>query len=250
MPFIGITSRECWIPASDRYANCVQTAYLRAIETSGGTPIIIPLTEDFGILRSLYDLCDGILFPGGEDVAPYRYNEVPDPDLGEVSELRDKVELTLTEWALQDKKPILGICRGLQLLNVALGGTLHQHLRTGYPHCNITTGEKRWTTLAHDIEIEPGTRLYELLGTDRITVNTLHHQAPKEIAPSLRVSARSVPDGVIEAMEWAGDEQEVLAVQCHPEGLAPGVDVRWRRCFEWLIRCATERRGGAPLLRI
>jgi len=246
MPFIAITSRECWIPSSDRYANCVQTAYLRAIEAPGGIPLIIPLIENLGIVRSLYDLCDGILLPGGEDVAPHRYNEVPDPDLGEVHELRDKIELAMTEWALKDRKPILGICRGLQLINVALGGTLHQHLRTGHPHCNITTGEKRWTTLAHEIQIELGTRLYELLGADRIMVNTLHHQAPKEIAPPLRVSARSVPDGVIEAMEWAGDEQEIIAVQCHPEGLAPEIDMRWKRCFEWLVNRAALWRDRTP----
>lgn len=243
MPHIAITSRESWITASDRFAHGVQTPYLHAIQSAGGIPLIIPLTQEPLVLQELYELSDGILFPGGEDVAPRHYGESPEPDLGEVSELRDEVELLLAEWALRDHKPMLGICRGLQLLNVALGGTLHQDLKTGYPHCNITEGPNRWITLAHEIEIEKNTLLHALIGADKVRVNTLHHQAPKVVAPKLRVNARSVPDGVIEGVEWADEEQDLLALQCHPEGLTPDVDVRWSRCFEWLIERARRWHG-------
>ena len=215
-------------------------SYLRAVEAAGGIPSLVHLSEDQEVLRAHYERCDGVLFAGGDDVDPARYGEARHPLLGETSPLQDAVELALAAWARADAKPVLGVCRGLQLLNVAWGGTLFQDIPSQCPDTlNHRASElnQQWTLLAHSIAIEPDSWLAGQLDADTTEVNTLHHQAIKDLAPGFRVTARA-RDGMIEAIERTSD-QFVAAVQCHPEELWEHASPRWQRFFEGFVqRCA------------
>ena len=211
--------------------------YLHAIESVGGIPSLIHLTADIEVLRAHYERCDGILFAGGDDVDPSRYGEEPHPHLHKTRPLQDMVELTLAGWARTDEMPLFGVCRGIQLLNVAFGGTLYQDIPSqvegSFDH-GESDKRKEWTYLAHDITIDEHSWLAEQLGATSVAVNTLHHQAIKDIAPGLRIVARA-SDGVIEAAEGVG-RQFVAAVQCHPETLWESADSRWQRVFAAFVR--------------
>jgi putative glutamine amidotransferase len=169
-------------------------------------------------IEQIYRLLDGLLLPGGVDVAPEEYGEERHPALGAVDEKRDDLELTLTRMALQDDLPILGICRGIQLLAVAGGGTLYQDLPAQWD------GEVRHEVrefgrdfLTHSIAIEPASRLAAALHCTTAQVNSFHHQAVRDLPPGFSVAARS-PEGLVEAIERP-DRRFVLGVQCHPEEL-------------------------------
>jgi putative glutamine amidotransferase len=213
-------------------------AYVQALVRAGAVPLLIPPIEDTDRLRRLYGVCDGLLLPGGEDVEPARYGEAPHPGLRETSAPLDEVELTLARWAVRDGVPLLGICRGIQVLNVAMGGTLYQDLglrrRRAEKH-DWFPGYPR-DRLSHAVEVRAGTRLAEIVGEGVQQVNSLHHQAIKKLAPGLRVAARA-PDGVVEAVEVEG-YRFACAVQWHPEELA-GQDRRAQRLFDALVEaCA------------
>jgi putative glutamine amidotransferase len=221
MPIIGITTmddRDAAGRHAPRFSN--NQSYSKAIEAAGGIPILIPQLEDEDALRRIYEMLDGLLVPGGLDIHPRYYGQEPHPALDPVDARLDHIETTLLAWALEDDMPILGICRGEQVLNVAMGGTLIQDIYSQYP----TTIDHRESSrrkirdfLAHDIAIEPGSRLHGLVGEDRVWVNTSHHQAVDQVAPGLVVTAWA-PDGIIEAVE-SPDRRYVVAVQCHPEEL-------------------------------
>jgi gamma-glutamyl-gamma-aminobutyrate hydrolase PuuD len=224
-PIIGITSRK--VPFFDhdkpypRYG--VAIAYCEAVEAAGGTPIILPLTQERSVLDATFQLLDGLLVPGGLDVHPRHYGEEPHRKLGGVDPLRDLTELHLVGRALREDMPVLGVCRGHQVLNVAAGGTLFQdiHAQVGESclrHFQDTAEE--WPS--HSIEIHAGTRLRDLVGEERVWINSYHHQAVKDLAPSFRVSA-TAPDGVVEAIESTAHTY-VLGVQWHPELLLGNLD--------------------------
>lgn len=221
---------------SDSALVAVRPAYLRAIEAAGGVPLLIHLTNNLEVVRTLYALCDGILLPGGDDMDPASFGEDPHAQLGTVDLQRDKVEITLARWTREDKKPLLGICRGIQVINVAFGGSLYQDIPSQLPtsldhQANMKV--HRWDLLTHSIALEPDSWLAEQLSTATVMGNTMHHQAVKDLAPGMRVVGRA-PDGVIEAMEGAGDHF-VVAVQCHPEHLWVETETRWLRFFEGFI---------------
>src|SRR5207302_5283381 len=155
------------------------------------------------------DDLDRLLLPGGPDLDPMLYGEDHDPDLGSVDPELDHFEIDLVRRAVARSLPVLGICRGQQVINVALGGTLHQHLPEHDKH-----GLPR-RHLAHEIEVQAGSELARAAEGEPVMVNSLHHQAIKELGAGLRVTARS-PDGVVEALEGG---ERVVAVQCHPEEL-------------------------------
>jgi putative glutamine amidotransferase len=177
--------------------------YARAVARAGGRPRLLAPDE----VDRLEEL-DGLLLPGGPDIDPKLYGDQADPDLGSVDAELDHFEIDLVRRAVARHLPVLGICRGQQVINVALGGTLHQHLpehdRHGLPR----------THLAHEIRVEAGSELEQAADGSPVMVNSLHHQAIKDVAAGLRVTARS-PDGVAEALEG----ERVVAVQCHPEEL-------------------------------
>jgi putative glutamine amidotransferase len=196
-------------------------SYVRALALAGGAPALIPLDLGEEAWRQIYERIDGLLFPGGADVNPAYYREERHPRLGQVDDALDQAELILARWALDDRKPLLAICRGIQLINVAAGGTLYQDLPSqlpdSLPHaCSAPTYPREYR--AHAIEIAPGSRVAEEMGALAVRVNSRHHQAVKGVAPGFEVTARA-PDGVIEAIECR-DASHVVGVQWHPESLA------------------------------
>jgi putative glutamine amidotransferase len=187
--------------------------YYEGVESAGGVPIAIPLTERLEFVDRYCDLVDGFLFVGGEDVNPEVYGEPLDPLCRPQMPRRDHFEIRLLQAAFQRRIPILGICRGLQVMNVAFGGTLFQDLKYlpgAGNHAQI--GERDFST-RHLVRIESGTLLHSIIGADQIEVNTSHHQAIKKLGAGLRIAA-GAPDGVIEAVEMDGF---TLGVQWHPE---------------------------------
>ncbi len=211
--------------------------YIDAIVRANGAPFVIPLVDNTEILRSLYELADGILLSGGHDLEPETYNtERTHPKLI-TSPRRDKQEMQMVKWALQDDKPILGICRGMQLLNVALGGTLYQDIKTDLPQAHDHTAsviKKDFRHLAHDLNLSNNSKLAKILGQPHIKTNTLHHQAICNLGRGLVVTART-EDGIIEAVELP-DKQFVIGVQSHPEALEAEAEPEWGRVFEAFVK--------------
>lgn len=220
----------------------ISRSYLAAVEAAGGLPLLIHLTDDQDVLDAFYQQCDGLLFCGGGDIAPAHYGQTPHPRLGAVEELRDRVELRLARRAVADRKPVLGICRGIQLLNVALGGTLYQDINAELPgtldHRESSQRSDR-AYLAHLLTLERDSWLAEILDATTIAVNTLHHQAVRDVASGLRVVGRA-PDGVVEAVEGTGDTF-IAGVQCHPEELWQSAEPRWKRLFTGFVERAASR---------
>jgi len=217
----------------------INQSYVRALVAAGCAPVLIPILDDDERLRAIYERLDGIVFPGGADVAPEEYGEQPIDNLNVVEAPRDRTELTLARWAYQDDLPTLGICRGQQVLNVALGGTLYQDLR----HQGVTKVEhsdadgRARTALTHRVRLDPASRLAQLIDETSVEVNSLHHQAIKTIAPRLRVTGTS-EDGVIEALE-SDDRRFLIAVQWHPEEID---ELPWvRRLFQSFAKAAQTR---------
>lgn len=195
--------------------------YLHAISKAHGLPSIVasgftnPLEEAGQLAGEILDNCDGLMLSGGTDVDPEIFGEVPHTALGRVDGPRDPFEITLAREAVRRDLPVLGICRGLQVLNVALGGTLIQDIPSDVPGAaKHEAGENR-VEIAHEVTIAPGSRLAGLLSAHRVGVNSFHHQAAKRIGEGLTVSATS-PDGIVEGLEMP-DRTFVVAVQWHPE---------------------------------
>ena len=221
-------------PKPPRYG--INQSYVRALVAAGCAPVLIPLLDDDERLRAIYERLDGIVFPGGADIAPGEYHEEPIADLNVVEAPRDRTELTLARWAFADDLPTLGICRGQQVLNVALGGSLWQDLRyqgvTDVEHSDAD-GRVR-SALIHRVRLDPDSRLAQLIDEIDIEVNSLHHQAVKTVAPQLRVTGQS-DDGVIEALE-SRERRFMIAVQWHPEEID---DLGWvRRLFQGFVKAA------------
>jgi putative glutamine amidotransferase len=223
-PVIGVTTQTLHaidgIPPALPSSVVMNQRYYAAVVDAGGTPILIPLLDgEPDALRGIYDLCDGILIPGGVDVDPVCFGEAPHPQLGRTDPARDRVELQLTRWAVEDRKPLLGLCRGLQVINVALGGTLYQDLASQVPngikHDYFPIFGYARDHLAHEVVLREGTRTREALELDRVPVNSMHHQGIKTLAPALVPSAVA-PDGLVEGAESRSDHF-MIGVQWHPE---------------------------------
>ena len=208
---------------------------------AGGAPVCIPVGLHDESLDRVYATIDGLLLPGGDDVAPWRYGGKTSAFLGDVDEARDELELALTTRALNDDLPVLGICRGIQVLAVAAGGTLYQDLPTelpGHVHYEVRGfGRKH---LAHTITLAAGSRLASALGCTVARVNSFHHQAIRDMPEGFVVSARSA-DGLVEGIEATGD-QFVVGVQCHPEELWSSTAPEFARLFEAFVDAANRRR--------
>jgi putative glutamine amidotransferase len=196
-PIIGVT--PLW--DSERNSVWMLPEYLDGIQAAGGVPVVLPIKADESSVQSLVDACDGILFTGG-------------PDVGDCQE-RDTLEMHIFKSTFKIEKPILGICRGIQFLNYALGGTLWQDLPSEHPEGLNHRQEKPYDVPSHSVILSGSLR--ELIGKNTIQVNTRHHQAVKLLAPSLTEMAVA-PDGIIEALEMPG-YPFLQAVQWHPEYL-------------------------------
>jgi putative glutamine amidotransferase len=214
-PLVALTATTA--PSDGIVRVRTNAAYVRALEAAGLVPVILPPLAAAHADRAL-DAVAGLVLTGGEDVAPYRYGETPHPALGSVNEERDAWELALVANARKRQLPTLAICRGIQVLNVALGGTLIQDIPSqcsaALPHAPTDGRRAR----VHDVFIESGSRLAEVVGTATLTVNSSHHQSIGRPADGLRITARA-PDGIVEGAEWDGKGWWALGVQWHPEEL-------------------------------
>lgn len=249
-PIIGVTTQTLHaiegIPAGLPESWVMNQRYFRAVTMVGGAPCMIPLfSDDLATVRALYERLDGLLIPGGVDMDPATYGETMRPEVGRLDPSRDTVELEMVRWAIADGLPVLGLCRGAQVINVAQGGTLWQDIpaqvgRTIQHDCYPTKGFAR-THLAHPVALTPGSRLEALLegaSTDgAVRVNSMHHQSVKTLGEGLMVSAVA-GDGVVEAVEGTG-EGFLLGVQWHPE-VFDAEEPSTRPLFEGFIRAAGE----------
>ncbi len=239
-PLIGITAYTRKLQNSPWDYDASYASNATAIEKAGGLPVLIPAKVSEETLRAIYERLDGVLLPGGGDVDPMRYNADKHPTTGNIDADRDRTEMTLAQWAFADDMPTFGICRGIQVMNVALGGTLVQDIPsevdTELKH-DLNYGEPRATVL-HDVKLELDSRLGRIIGADRVPVNSLHHQAVGTPAPSVRLTAYS-PDGVVEALE-VPNRHFMLAVQWHPEDLVDD-DERMLNLFKAFVDSARER---------
>jgi putative glutamine amidotransferase len=241
-PVIGIPTQTLHaiegIPSGLPASWVMNQRYFLAVTAAGGVPWMIPLLdEDIPTLRQIYDRLDAIVLPGGVDLDPATYGESPHPTCGRVDPARDQVELQLSRWAIEDRKPLLGLCRGIQVINVALGGTLWQDIATELPgalkHDYWPSTEFGRDYLAHPVELAPDSRLRDVLQRGQVQVNSMHHQAIRRLSPRL-VATAVAPDGVVEGIEGAADDQFLIGVQWHPEVFAP-TDESTRRLFRELI---------------
>lgn len=189
--------------------------YLDGIREAGGLPVMLPLTREPSEVQQLFSLCDGFLFTGGHDVSPELYGETSLGESVERCPVRDSMELQLLSILLADRKPALGICRGIQLMNAALGGSLYQDLPTQYDSETDRHQTPPYDVPQHRVTVLPGTPLRMCLQQKELAVNSYHHQAIRTLAPSLRPMARS-EDGLIEAV-YAPDHPFLWGVQWHPE---------------------------------
>lgn len=234
LPLIGITIHPTNAPDRNVLDTLV-AAIVKAVERAGGLPLLIPLALDETTLRALYTRLDGVLFSGGGDIDPKHYGGQLTAQVGGVDSERDRTELTLARWAAAEAKPLFGICRGSQVLNVALGGTLYCDV-SEHPgaHRHTYAPNLPFDLRPHAVQVEEDSLLARVLGEPMAQVNSLHHQASKEIAPGLRVVARA-PDGLVEALEIIA-HPFALTVQWHPECLPEAPEMR--RLFEAFVQAA------------
>ena len=241
--------------------------YFDGLAEAGATPLMLPLTDDPGEIAQLTDLCDGILVAGGHDVGPSLYGEEPGPRTVELCPARDRMERLLIPAALDRGKPLLGICRGIQVMNAVLGGTLWQDLPTERPGTVEHHGKPPYDQVVHTVAVEPGSPLAEAVwpggdSLERVTadatagafdtkghpyhpepytmgVNSYHHQGIRDLAPSLAAMA-TAPDGLVEAV-WMPEADFVWGVQWHPE-FAHAADANQRRILAAFARAAVRSR--------
>ena len=241
-PVIGLTTQTLHsidgIPPALPASWVMNQRYFLAATMVGAVPWMIPLLDDdLHTLREIYERLDGILIPGGVDVSPLEYGEAVRAECGNLDPARDRVELQLTRWAMDDGKPLLGLCRGLQIINVASGGTLWQDLATQngtfHKHDYFPTAGFERDHLAHEVDVVAGTKLGQFLESTRVSVNSMHHQGIKQLGHGLVASAVA-PDGLIEAVEGA-DDAFVVGVQWHPE-VFEMADPHFRHLYGSFIR--------------
>lgn len=223
-PIIGI---PCRTDTSGLYpgrpVDAQNVTYSRAVLESGGIPILIPVQVVGDRLNTLFDRVDGLLFSGGGDVDPIYYNQSPQVDnLSDIQRERDEHEIRLLRMAVEAKKPFFAICRGIQVMNVATGGSLWQDLASQNPHTirhdfYYSDEQLPRNYIAHDVRVEKASLLYNIVRADRMPVNSLHHQAIREISPALKATGLA-EDGVVEALELP-NHPFALGVQWHPEEL-------------------------------
>lgn len=217
-PVIGILSRIYSKSNNSSYTYMgIPSDYIESVIAAGGIPVVLPVTTNTALVERLIDNVDGLLIPGGVDLNPLVYGEEPIIKQGEISDEIDKCDMESIKIADRQKKPMLGICRGIQIINAAFGGTLYQDLSQA-KGCYIKHEQQAKRNLAsHTVNIKKDTVLYEIFGSKTIT-NSFHHQAVKDAARGFTVSALSC-DGIVEAIEKT-EPNFILGVQWHPEGMA------------------------------
>jgi putative glutamine amidotransferase len=241
-PLIGVTTAVTVDKVPERaYVNA---AYLDAVQQAGGVPVPLPPQLGAAARTALWPQLDGLVLTGGGDVDPARFGEPRHPTASDVSPARDALEIELAHLALERGVPLLAICRGLQVLNVALGGSLHQDIPSepgGHlDHSQKALQQMRRSQPVHHVKVQEGSRLAKILGTLEVDVNSFHHQALKALGRGLTPVAWS-PDGIVEGAEMPDGGRFVVGVQWHPEDLV-GHDPAARNLFAALVDAA--RKGG------
>lgn len=216
-PLIGITTSRFVAPDTGWRYNRGYEGCVKAVARAGGLPVLIPVSVDDKVLRAIYDRLDGVLLPGGGDIDPSFYRAESHPATYEIDRVRDDLEIQLACWSLEDDLPLFGICRGHQVMNVAFGGTLVQDIPSQVQTSLNHNARENREAHAHEVAIDPTSRLAGILGTTKLQVNSVHHQSVGQPAPNTCVTAYA-PDGVVEAMEMP-ERKFVLSVQWHPEDL-------------------------------
>ena len=189
--------------------------YMEGVRQGGGIPLMLPLNGNKHDLRQLFDLCNGLIFTGGHDVGAEVYGAEHTPLMGDTCPGRDAMETVLLDMAVKENKPVLGICRGLQLINAALGGSLYQDLQTLHPSDVCHRQPAPYDQPSHSVHLPEDSPLRAVTGKDMLQVNSCHHQGIERLAPSLRVTAIA-PDGLVEGIDRPGSRL-IWAVQWHPE---------------------------------
>ena len=238
-PIIGVTP----LYDAPRSSLWMLPGYMQGLESAGAIPVMLPLTADPSELEPLARICSGFLFTGGQDVSPALYGEAPSSACGEICPARDNCEKVLLDLALELDKPILGICRGIQFLNAALGGTLYQDLPSEHPSQVRHRMLPPYDRPCHTVSVLPGTPLAELLEVSQLPVNSYHHQAIRRLAPGLLKMAES-PDGLTEAVFMPG-KRFAWAVQWHPE-FSFRTDEASRRIFGAFVSAAAGETVISP----
>jgi putative glutamine amidotransferase len=215
-------------------ASLADDAYVRAVRDAGGIPLVLPNTDGYTEQIAQYlVLLDGLLMPGGRDIPPAEYGEEANETVQVLEDDRYRFEKALSRtWIEKTNKPLLGICLGCQWINVTSGGSLVQDIPSALG------GNHRGTT--HEVILEPGSRLRDIFGRQRLEVNSTHHQAVKRIGRNLKIVARS-PDGVVEAIETTDPDRFLVGVQWHPEKMLPD-DPRQARLLKAFVQAAANQR--------
>lgn len=238
-PVIGISSTM-----GGGTSASVQLTYIKSVIKAGGIPIVLPVTSDPELLSGMLERVDGIIMTGGEDIDPLKwYGEEPLRALGEVAPERDAFDIALVRLAVSKGLPVLGICRGHQLINVAFGGTLYQDINSQVKEIYVKHNQSAPTYYGtHSIIIEKGSLLNKLIGLDSIAVNSFHHQAVKDVAPGFKITSRS-KDGIVESIEKItskGDAPKIFGVQFHPEAFTANNNNTFFSIFKYLVEQARK----------
>ncbi|MBI5948136.1 MAG: gamma-glutamyl-gamma-aminobutyrate hydrolase family protein [Chloroflexi bacterium] len=244
-PLIGVTTGSSPASATAPERAQVNAAYLHAVQQAGGVPVLLPPQLRPAQLLDLLQALDGIVLTGGGDISPALYGEEPHPATEFVSEQRDSLEIACLRYALEQDLPLLCICRGMQVLNVALGGSLVQDIPSQVQGAILHRQAGSRSEPTHAVWLKQGSRTAELLGTITPMVNALHHQAVNALGQGLEAVGQA-PDGVVEAIEMPGREAFLVAVQWHPEEMV-GSSEEARRIFEGLVAAA---KAPAPARRV
>lgn len=242
--FVAVTAST--IPEAGSYRKpqiALYAAYLAALERLRLTAVLLTTAHSGHSIGKLLDRCAGLVLTGGYDIDPTRYGQEPIEELGEVNADRDEMEFTALQGAIDRELPVLGICRGHQLLNVHFGGTLYQDIATQIGGAGGHRGSDDWTQHHHTVTVEPGSRLEQCLGVSAFDVNSFHHQAVDRVGTGLRASAHA-EDGMIEAIESV-HAPWILGVQWHPERHeAHAADTDPNRCVFNAFGAAVRLRIG------
>ena len=247
-PVIGVSSRKIYFTHDERpYPRFgVAINYVEAVEAAGGAPLMLPLTQSRDVLERLLDICDGLVLTGGFDVDPSWYDEEPHQKLGQVNPLRDLTEIVLSRAALERDMPIFGICRGMQVLNVAAGGSLWQDIPAQLGDDTLLHFQQLTEEFpSHSIDVADESWLQAMTGQSKVRINSYHHQSVKKMADGF-VATGIASDGVIEAME-SRRHRFCNAVQWHPELLYHNLDFNlamFRSHVEAAGRYALEKAGS------